>query len=64
MFRVIALFDDLQDGLHRYEVGDTYPRAGYKPSPERIEQLASRKNRQGRPLIEKVEEDKPRKRRK
>lgn len=64
MYRVIATFDDLKDGLHRYEVGDTYPRAGAKPSKERIEELSGTANRLKHPLIEKVVEPKPRKARK
>ena len=60
MFRVIRMFDDMKDGLHRYEVGETYPRAGYKPSPDRIKELSTTRTRQGVPLIEEV----PRKKRK
>lgn len=63
MWRVISRFDDIQDGFHRYKVGDSYPRAGYEPSPERIEELSGSKNRLGVPIIEECEE-KPRKKRK
>lgn len=52
MCKVIKKFTDLQDGNHVYNVGDVYPREGYTPSEERIEELASDKNRQGVPLIE------------
>lgn len=57
MYKVIARFADLQDGSHIYEIGDTYPRKGLKPSKERIEELASDKNKIGIPLI-KLEETK------
>lgn len=62
MYRVIKEFHDLEDCVtvkggaicHHYAVGDTYPREGLEPSPERISELASRYNRQGVPLIEKI----------
>ena len=62
MYRVLKTFRDLQDGratktgtvYHRYTAGDTYPREGYEPSPERIAELAGRGNRMGYPLIEKI----------
>lgn len=43
----------MHDSLHPYNVGDEYPREGLNPSAERIEELASDKNLQGEPLIEK-----------
>ena len=60
MYKVVKMFDDLQDGkstktgavYHRYNVGDLYPREGVDPSPERIAELASANNRRGMPLIE------------
>lgn len=62
MYKVIKAFHDLEDCTavkggsicHYYSVGDTYPREGLEPSPERIAELAGRYNRQGVPLIEKV----------
>ena len=56
MYKVISYFTDLQDFNHPYKVGDTFPRLGLKVSNERLEELASSKNKQGKPLIEKVEE--------
>lgn len=50
-YTVIKHFTDLQDGKYKYSDGDVYPREGYTPSEERIAELASDKNRQGRPLI-------------
>lgn len=55
MYKVIARFADLKDENHIYEIGDTYPRKGSKPSEERIEELASDKNKIGIPLIKLVE---------
>lgn len=54
---VKTMFFDLQDGNHRYQVGEGYPREGYKPSKARIEELASDKNKQGVPLIAEVKEE-------
>lgn len=50
-YEVIATFEDLQDNRHRYQAGDEYPREGLSPSKERIEELATNKNRLGRPFI-------------
>lgn len=55
-YKVIHYFTDLQDFNHPYKVGDIFPRLGLKVSNERLEELASSKNKQGKPLIEKVEE--------
>lgn len=57
-YKVIRFFTDLQDKNHPYNVGDTYPRKDLKPSAERIAELAGSANKQTRPLIELVEEDK------
>lgn len=51
MYEVIVYFEDLQDKSRPYNVGETYPRKGLKPSPERIEELATDKNIRGIPLI-------------
>ena len=55
MYRVISRFADLSDFSHIYEVGDSYPRKGLSPSPERIAELMGSKNKVGKPLIEEVE---------
>lgn len=55
-YKVIHYFTDLQDFNHPYKVGEAFPRLGLKVSNERLEELASSKNKQGKPLIEKVEE--------
>lgn len=69
MYKVIVKFADLEDNNHVYEVGDTYPRADYmkpnesieftadKPSEERIQFLASDRNKLRTPVIELVEEE-------
>lgn len=71
MYRVIEMFTDLQDSNYRYNVGDVYPRTGYKPSAKRIDELSGANNKRGKPLIkaaqesaESVTEDKPKRRKK
>ena len=50
-YKVIKAFADLQDCNHSYFPGDEYPRKGYSPTPERIDELLSDKNRIHTPLI-------------
>ncbi len=54
-YEVISFFTDLKDYDHPYKVGDEFPRQGVTVSEERIKELSSDKNRQGRPLIRAVE---------
>lgn len=54
MYKVIKSFIDLKDERYLYKVGDVYPREGYTPTDERIEELSSDKNKQGVELIKKV----------
>lgn len=49
--KVIYKFADLMDENHIYEVGDKYPRDGYKPTQKRVEELKGSDNKIGRPLI-------------
>lgn len=58
-YKVIHFFNDLQDFNHAYHAGDVYPRIGVRVSDARIAELASSKNKQGKPLIalDKVKED-------
>lgn len=56
MYRVIHFFTDLKDNSHPYNVGDKYPREGVNPTTRRIEELSSKFNLQGKPLIEFVED--------
>lgn len=59
MYKVIHFFTDLQDNNHAYNVGETFPRSGVSVSDERLAELAGYHNKQGRRLIEKVLEEKP-----
>lgn len=56
MYKVIKYFVDLQDENHPYNVGDVFPREGLAVNPERFAELAGSENKQGTPLIEKVQE--------
>ena len=51
----------MQDNNFAYNVGDEYPRKGLSVLPSRIKELAGKKNRQGCPLIEEIEDTKPEK---
>ena len=57
MYKVLEYFTDLKDNSFAYEAGDTYPREGYEPSEERIDELATTKNVRHRPLIKLIPED-------
>ena len=64
---MIKHFHDLQDATktkngeiyHEYNVGDEYPRKGFKVSDERLKELAGKENKQGTPLIVEVKEETP-----
>lgn len=58
MYRVIEYFEDLQDNGQPYNVGDVFPKGDKKVTKERLNELATDKNRRHIPLIEKVEEPK------
>lgn len=58
MYKVIRLFADLLDDNHIYKPGDIFPREGLEVTAERYRELASGLNKQGKPLIVKVEEPK------
>lgn len=67
MHKAIKRFHDLQDVTntksgkiyHEYNVGDEYPRKGFKVSDERLKELSGNDNKQGVPLIEEVKEETP-----
>lgn len=59
MYKVIKFFTDLQDNKTPYNEGDIFPRKGLKVSEERFAELAGENNKQGQPLIVKVDEEKP-----
>ncbi|MDW3946604.1 Rho termination factor N-terminal domain-containing protein [Staphylococcus saprophyticus] len=54
--KVIKYFTDLQDNNHEYNEGDVFPREGKEVSEERLAELSTKNNRQGVPLIERVQE--------
>lgn len=54
MYTVLSEFADLQDGNHIYRVGDEYPRKGYSPTDERVDELSTGKNLLHKPLIQLV----------
>jgi hypothetical protein len=51
-YKVISFFTDLQDLSYPYKPGDKFPRDGMTVSKERLAELASNSNKQGRPLIQ------------
>ncbi|CRV31544.1 hypothetical protein [Staphylococcus saprophyticus] len=56
-YKVIKYFIDLEDNNKVYEVGDRFPKPyNKKVTPERLAELSGSRNRQGKPLIEKVEQ--------
>lgn len=56
MYKVIKFFTDLHDNDYAYNVGDIFPRKSVKVSEERLAELAGSNNKQGQPLIVKVEQ--------
>ena len=53
-YTVLEYFTDLKDNGYAYKAGDIYPREGYEPTPERIEELSTKKNVRKRPLIKAI----------
>ena len=58
-YTVLSEFADLQDEKHVYGIGDVYPREGYTPTAERVDELSTGKNLLHKPLIQKVEVQEP-----
>lgn len=56
MYTVLVRFADLQDNGFVYNAGDTYPRKGLEPTADRINELASDRNKRGLTLIKKAVE--------
>lgn len=56
-YLAVKSFTDAQDNGYKYHVGDTYPHDGYKPTAERIEELATDKNRRRCPMIKAVKDE-------
>lgn len=57
-YKVLNAFADLQDDSYVYNVGDEYPREGTIVSRERYAELSGSDNRQGKPLIERIDKKK------
>lgn len=62
-YKVIKYFVDLQDNNHPYNAGDIFPRSGLVVSDDRYAELAGSENKQGVPLIQLVDDEKPKKKR-
>lgn len=56
MYKVIRYFEDIQDAMHPYNIGDTFPREGMSVSADRLAELSTDRNLQRTPLIEFVPE--------
>lgn len=63
MYKAIVTFADLTDGGRVYREGDAFPRNGLEVSEERLTELSTAANRQGKPLIGNVDEKPKRTRR-
>ncbi|WP_239745198.1 hypothetical protein [Mammaliicoccus sp. F-M27] len=56
-YEVVNYFEDLQDKSKAYNVGDTFPKpANKKVSHDRLLELSTTDNKQGKVLIKKIEE--------
>lgn len=51
-YKVIKDFTDLQDNNHIYRAGDKFPRDGADVAQDRLEELASKRNKRKEALIE------------
>ena len=58
MYKAVKHFEDLTDNRHPYNEGDIFPRKGLKVSKERIDELASTKNKRGEVLIVEIKKPK------
>lgn len=61
MYEVLKRFEDLKDGRHVYNPGDTFPREGLEVDPARFLELSTDKNRRKIPLIRFVGNPEPEK---
>ena len=59
MYVVIDRFkEDLGEGEHIYQVGDTYPKEGSKkPTAKRLKVLSTENNKYNKPFIKEVKEE-------
>lgn len=53
-YKVVVDFSDFLDGCYEYKAGDEYPRLGFTPTQERIQELASENNSRNKAVIEAV----------
>lgn len=60
-YLVVRNFSDAQDDMHKYVIGDSYPRDGLVVDPTRIAELSGTSNKRGVPLIKAVRERKTKK---
>ncbi|MCA1058113.1 hypothetical protein LCL96_04170 [Rossellomorea aquimaris] len=58
-YKVVNDFTDLKDNKKKYKAGKPYPREGYKPTVERIEELSAVHPKYKRIFIEVIEESNP-----
>lgn len=56
MYKAIHYFRDLHDNDHEYKPGDVFPREGIQVDEKRLAELSGDSNKQGKPLIKKVDE--------
>lgn len=56
MYKVLRYFEDIQDEMHPYNIGDIFPRDGMRVSADRLTELSTDRNLQRTPLIEFVPE--------
>ena len=56
-YEVVYPFKDLKDNNYIYKINDVYPREGLTLTKKRINELASDKNRIGKTLIKKIENE-------
>lgn len=61
-YKVISDFNDTDDNMTRYKVGDDYPRGSYKPAKKRIAELMEKHPRYKKVFLKEVAaEDPPKK---
>jgi hypothetical protein len=57
-YKVVTSFFDREDNKRLYEVGQSYPRTGFKPSEERIKLLSTVDNDEKAIFIKEVKKKK------
>ncbi|MGG3841825.1 termination factor Rho [Anoxybacillus kestanbolensis] len=55
-YKVVRRFKELKHDGHIYNVGDSYPKEGYKATKARLEELSTTKNKYSQIYIEEVKE--------